>query len=791
MLFNSNKLSNVVVYNSITNTIVDEKLDSVQPFSFLEFLNYTQLLDSNKIVDFSDYQVYLKRWNEVTLIKFNDIEVVVRQQFISFLKTIALNYTTSEERRYLQNIDFQNKNDLEVAAPFFATKIKQVLLYFAQKRDSYKIDLNITKNKGSVDGVTQYLRTTIIETLFSTNDLSDAAITNSSLSAISENLNIEVEAGYDIYNNYFDLDPYVAPDFYYATGDRAKYFTANTNIIEKEIFLDYNQAIINLINSEEVVLQELQSLVVNINTPNLNLLQNYDFIDYDNRTRANLRLILDAELVKKFTGTDFYYLSTNSNGQVLSGILFEAQSPFANLLNVNNPTTLTVPQSSIFYERDVGLFFRPNNFSILTLQTPFNYNLKEQIKNDYVYIFPDPNDYGNIVGISKTDHETPFIFVQQGDEIQKNISSNNALGNSFVTKNDFTFESYHSKEQNQEKSVYIDMYNVGIVSNYTADIFGNAYIGFKQQNTGYIKDFTNNVTNNVAPFGLSGTTELIYASSIKTILSAGTFANTESQEASITNTLPVNSIYTSRNTPGLFYVHNILTNNINPLSSEYSDVITKYPTQTLDIQNNLLSYDVYGTTFVMNTSSYVIIDKIDYSEGKFKQSPDIPLILTNGVNDKASNTFLVNNEMYIAKVALTYSPLFSGYNGRQFTLSLYSYNINSNDTTTYAFSQSANLISYNVSTLVNVTNLNLIFNKKQNMFNLVITLKDLNNNIFLHSMFLRISGGLVSLVRQKIYSPLNANITINFYDSSYVFALATNPLSSTPIINTTNGNITF
>ena len=57
-----------------------------------------------------------------------------------------------------------------------------------------------------------------------------------------------------------------------------------------------------------------------------------DFIDYDNRTRANLRLILNAELVKKFTGTDFYYLSTNSSGQVLSGVLFEAQSPFANLL---------------------------------------------------------------------------------------------------------------------------------------------------------------------------------------------------------------------------------------------------------------------------------------------------------------------------------------------------------------------------------------------------------------------------------------------------------------------------
>lgn len=791
MLFNSNKLSDIVVYNSITSTVVDEKLDSVQPFSFLEFLNYTQLLDNNKILDFSDYQLYLKKWNDTTLVKFNDINLVVKQQFIAFLKTIALNYTTSEERRYLSNIDFQNKDDLEIAAPFFATKIKEVLLYFAEKRDTYKIDLNTTKSKGSIDGVTQYLRTSIIETLFSTNDLSNTAIKTNALSAISENLNIEVEAGYDIYNNYFDLDPYEAPDFYYATGQREKYFTANTNTINKEIFLDYDKAIIDLINSENVVLEELQSLVVNINTPDLNLLQNNDFIDYDNRTRTNLRLILNAELVKKFTGTDFYYLSTNSTGQVLSGVLFEAQSPFANLLNVNNPTTLTVPQSSKLYERDVGLFFRPNNFSILALQTPFNYNLKEEIKKDYVYIFPDPNDYGNIVGISKTDHDTPFVFIQQGDEIQKNISSNNALGNSYVTDKDFTFESYHSKEQNSAKSVFQDLYNNGIVSNYSSDIFGNVYVGFKEKNTSYIKNFSKNITNGVAPFGLSGSTELIYVSSIKSILQSGTFTNTESQETTIDNTQPVSSIYTSRNTPGSFYVYNIVNSTINTLSSEYSEVIQKYPNQLLDIQNNLLSYEVYGTTYVMNTSSFVIIDKIDYSEGIFKQSPDIPLILTTGVNNKASNTFFVNNEMFIAKVNLTASPQTSGFNSRQFTLNLYSYNINNNDITTYRFTNSANLLSYNLYTFINVTNVNLVFNKKQNMFNVVLTLKDLNNNIFLHSMFLKVSGGLVSLVKEKIYSPLNANITINFYDSSFVFALATNTLSSTPTINNINGTITF
>ena len=67
MIFNSNQFSNVIVYNSITNTLNDEKFDSNQPFSFIEFLNYSRLL-SNEVIQYTDYQVYLKKWNEVTVV---------------------------------------------------------------------------------------------------------------------------------------------------------------------------------------------------------------------------------------------------------------------------------------------------------------------------------------------------------------------------------------------------------------------------------------------------------------------------------------------------------------------------------------------------------------------------------------------------------------------------------------------------------------------------------------------------------------------------------------------------
>jgi hypothetical protein len=790
MVFTINNISNFTVYNSITNTIKDEKFDSVRPFSFLEFLNYTKSYDRS-IIEFSDYQIYLKKWNEVTLQKYNDINVVIKQEFVNFLKTVALNYTTSEEKRYLQNINFENKDDLEIAAPFFATKIKQVLLYFADKRDTYQIDLEVSKNKGSVFGVNNYLKSNVIEIIFG-NDLVPAITSSQPLSVVSSNLSIEVDTGYDTFNDYFDLDPFLPGDFYNATGQREKYFTSNTNIIDKNIFLNYDQAIIDLINSERVILEELKSLVVSIDTPNIDLLQDYDFIDYSDRTRNNIKLVLNAQLIKKFTGTDYYFLSTTSTGNLLSGLLFEATSPFANLLNVHTPSTLTVPQSSTKYERDVGLFFKPSTFSLLQLQTPFTFAVNKDIKSDYVYIFPDPYSYGNISGVSKIDYETPFSFVQRGERIQKNISSNFAFGNSNVTKNDFTFESYHSKEQNSTKSLLTELYNFGVVSNYVSDIFGNVYFGFKQKNTNYIKNFNKNVSTLISPFGLSAFTQVPYLSSIKSLLNTGTFENTNSITGNVNNVTVNQSIYQVRNSIGNFYIYNLLTNTINPLSAEFNDIISKFPTQENELDNKLLNFEVYSNTFVATTSSYVIIDTLNYTDGIFKQSSKLPLNLYSNVNNKASNVYLVGDELFICKVDVTTNPATSAFNSREFFISFYSYNTLNSKILDYEFNTPESYtFFYTVNTLVNATNVNLIFNERQQLFNVVITYKDLNNNIFLHSLFYRLSNGNLSLIKDKFYNQSNDNLTINFYDSANTSLLFKQTILTTPTEDSSNGTITF
>ena len=77
------------------------------------------------------------------------------------------------------------------------------------------------------------------------------------------------------------------------------------------------------------------------------------------------------------------------------------------------------------------------------------------------------------------------------------------------------------------------------------------------------------------------------------------------------------------------------------------------------------------------------------------------------------------------------------------------------------------------------------------MFNVVITYKDSSNNIFLHSLFYRISNGIVNLVNQNIYEPFNVNLTVNYFDGSNTSSVLPNNLLTTPETSSDYGTITF
>ena len=303
--------ADVTVYNSITNNLSDKKLDSRAPFSLVEFLNYTGSF-SKSFQELEVYNLYLRDWEKIANIQLADIGADIKSQFVSFLTELKLLYSSDEEKRYLSNIDLNNDEQLTIAIPFFARKIKEISIYFSKKRKEINKDLNFIKNKGSGEGLVDAIKNELLD-IYSGDDAAEGLHIPDDIGKFIDQLSVEIENKYDTFNDYYDLDPSKASDFYdVISGDRQKYFSSNVNPISGAYFYDTEQAIRDILNTQGSVLKEIPGLRVDYGDNDITTLPKKYFTDYRNTGATNLKYIIQSELVERFAGTDMYYLSCNS-----------------------------------------------------------------------------------------------------------------------------------------------------------------------------------------------------------------------------------------------------------------------------------------------------------------------------------------------------------------------------------------------------------------------------------------------------------------------------------------------
>jgi hypothetical protein len=194
-----------LVNNSIVNNLNDEKLDRENPFSFMDFLGYTKILDDS-LQNVDLYKKYLNKWDNTSVNKDQNETDLIKKQFTDLFKTIILDYTNDEEKRYFSNININNEEDLTISIPFFSKKIKEICQYYQTRRTLYKRDLNQVNKKGSITGVESFIKNKLVDLIYSDN--TDVNITKSlTLSSFIQNVEIEIEEGYDVYNDIFDTNP--------------------------------------------------------------------------------------------------------------------------------------------------------------------------------------------------------------------------------------------------------------------------------------------------------------------------------------------------------------------------------------------------------------------------------------------------------------------------------------------------------------------------------------------------------------------------------------------------------
>jgi hypothetical protein len=475
---------------SITNSNVDltDSQDNFQPFSFFEYLKNTQQLNTPELFT-QGYNDYLHVWYSTKNVEQTVQRDEIRQRYIDLLKDIAYNYTTSEEKRFLANLDYDDASDLSIAIPFYAQKLKEICLFYANKRESFKFRIEEVKIKGSTLSIEKAIFKSIIDYL-STDD----AIAAATVTAVASDLQINITEYVDAYSSYFDLDPdATASDLQITNELRTKYLTSNTNAISANLFLNLRDTIANEVLNTPIYLKEIgQGLLIN---PRLLIQQALKQTACEQTLAQLLNTSVDAlsssynlkrKLIEKYIGTDFYYLSTNSLTNFVSGELFKAANASGNLINKRFATTASVAEDDLISLQQLGLFFKPDKMGVVQFAAPSKrfYVDATKLEANKIYIFPDPQVYGNVDNFLYSNLDYPLLYVIDNSTHVKGLDQGAAQGKIKSSEYLQNFYAYFSEpvyinSSNINVSSFdanmLRVFNQGSFASYAQDVYGNEY----------------------------------------------------------------------------------------------------------------------------------------------------------------------------------------------------------------------------------------------------------------------------------------------------------------------------
>jgi hypothetical protein len=622
-----------------------------QPLSYIDWVSTMGPSVSEESDLFVEYNAYVRAFY-----KSKNIEGITDQQQIEnvykdLLREITLNYSSAEEQRYLSNINYDDKSELDVIVPYFATKLKNITQYFVSKRQEVKF-ANIKHSfKGSELGIKKVVKDTIVS-LFSDSDFTEKYPTSimPSSSAIANNITVEIVSLYDSYQNYYDIDSKTNKDVYATNvGYKNHYdnFDSNVQDTNANAFLDLKAAIESIFDEIPLLLATACSKEISDNSSlNIELNQKrsdiselpYKYFVNSTKTADNLFLEYENQLVEKYAGTKMYYLSTGTTATTfVSGVLHESKNPTANILNRYYSSHATVPNlNHLKVLKDIGGFSVPTKLGILNYSTVSHTYVidKAKLASNTVYVFPDPNVYGVGRGNTKTDQLSGISPVVHTDDIRgiKASRSNSKLQGDIVNAAAVQkLYPYQSREETLrmhpggisrstdkldfwtggEKDIWAneDVYPAisqqalpvqnklqdllisnSAVCQWKTDIYGNEYALYKPISPS--RQTSEQQLSNFTTSAIQNTsptqTSGLYTTPKVDYYDHQLSSKTTVFENKISDITTQRSIFDKRNAYGNLYFRNIYSDVIGPVSSTLSGVFIKY-TEHTDIYDEINS----------------------------------------------------------------------------------------------------------------------------------------------------------------------------------------------------------
>ncbi|MAF37264.1 hypothetical protein CL622_09190 [archaeon] len=461
----SNSIKNIRPLYSVTNrkkATEEEKGDLTKPFPLMLWLKYCQLQTQDPSEYIAQYNRYLKDWRKITGI-VDASESYTVNSYKTALKEIALNYTTPEEKRYLGNINYNDPADLDIAIPFFAKKLKQVALYYANEREKVKQRKGKIGLIGSKQGLEHIIYNHVANHLVQ----EDFILTyNTSTINLNEDgflldYKVRIDELYDETTGYHDIDPVNETYTNVLSGRRKSLFTYEQFPYDPDIFIDFDKAIASVLKEHSTILQAssafnllgANNLVLTVDgESDINDVSNLDlhqFINY-NKDKSELNIYTHKDIIPNLIGNDLLYLSAGSSSTYLSGSLTTASTPHRHIYNRKHPTVNFIPDNSNLKNiKQIGGYFLPDKLGSLTYFSykPQPFVLTSKLVAGDVHVIPDFTKYGSGLGASNVSSSAPIDHKENVLWIKADQSNDSLYGDIINSSNLQKFYNYSSKEE--------------------------------------------------------------------------------------------------------------------------------------------------------------------------------------------------------------------------------------------------------------------------------------------------------------------------------------------------------
>ena len=402
------------IASSIVKDIQEAKSNPIsdldRPFSLVNWLVNTSENFGKPDEYIAAHVRYVKEWYRAK----NNIKAVDDASVVGvygqFLREVLLVYSNEEESRYLRNLNWDSAYDLDIAVPFFAKRLRDVIIYVVEQRDKMKLQKVKNSFRGSNSGLKRYVYDEIVQLLLSERYYLQYGNALPTVQQVVYDLNVNVEEMYDTYSGYNNTagDDTTIASRYRKTGiDPATLFSFETAILNT--LSAYPQPLSANVGvlTNEAELQIIPS--TDVNADDVSRLSDDYFINYTNAVE-NLNLHTHKKWYETYMGTATYYVSSVDGESYTLGVASEPSSPLHNHLNITHPQVSHIPEDELTSARELGGYFQSTGITHC-ISIGHSYTVDStKLSPNYYTTFPDPTIYS--VDDSPLTHVEDFKWIK-------------------------------------------------------------------------------------------------------------------------------------------------------------------------------------------------------------------------------------------------------------------------------------------------------------------------------------------------------------------------------------------